>query len=164
MSNHGEIETVPKTLNKAKSDRASTKRKITNFIKEGDSLLKADEGLPSTEFRHLAERIRKELDVLHVDNEHFITLKCSALVLDDEATDEKRDFEEQVIAEIESNYLDEVRDRAIPMIHELIKKAESVLRRDLPPIPLLPAPLAPAPAAQMQKLKFPTFSGDIRDY
>ena len=45
------------------------------------------------------------------------------------------------------------------MIHELIKLAERVLRRDLPPIPI-----SPFPAAHMQNLKFPTFSGDIRDY
>ena len=45
------------------------------------------------------------------------------------------------------------------MIHEPIKIAERVLRRDLPPIPV-----SPAPAAYMQKLKFPTFSGDIGNY
>ena len=45
------------------------------------------------------------------------------------------------------------------MLHELIKIAERVLCRDLPPIPL-----SPFPAAHMQKLKFPTFSGDIHDY
>ena len=63
------------------------------------------------------------------------------------------------IADTETNYLDEVRDRAIPMIHELIKISEHVLHRDSPPIPI-----SPAPTAQMQKLKFPTFFGDNRDY
>ena len=150
---------TPKTLNEVRRDRASTKRKITNMLKEGDSLLTADSGLPSTEFRKLADRIREELDILHVKNELYINSKCSELVLGDDATEEKRGFEEETIADSETNYLDEVRDRAMPMIHELIKIAERVLLRDLPPIPI-----SPFPAAHMQKLKFPTFSGDIRDY
>ena len=84
---------------------------------------------------------------------------CWCLLLGEDATEEKRGSKEETIADTETNYLDEVRDRAIPMIHELIKIAESVLRRDLPPIPI-----SQFPAAHMQKLKFPTFSGDIRDY
>ena len=152
---------IPKTLNNACSDRANTKGKITNLLKEGSSLLTANSGLPSrpTEFRQLAKRIREELYFLHVNNEHYINLKCSALVLGEDATEEKMGFEEETIADMEGNYLDEVRDRAIPMIHELIKIAERVLRWDLPPMPI-----SPAPAAHMQKLKYSTFSGDIRDY
>ena len=149
---------IPKTLNEDRRDRASTKRKITNLLKEGDSILTAYSGLPNTEFRKLAERIREELDILHVNNEHYIHLKCSVLVLGEDATEEKRGLEEETIADTETNYLDEVRDRVIPMIHELIKIAERVLRRDLPPIPI-----SPFPAAHMQKLTFPTFSEDIRD-
>ena len=83
------------------------------------------------------------------------------LVLGEDATEQKRWFEEETIADSETKSLDEVRDRAIPMIHELIKIAEHVLRRDLG---LPPIPISPTPAAHMQKLKFPTFSGDIRDY
>ena len=45
------------------------------------------------------------------------------------------------------------------MIRELIKIAERVLRRYLPPIPI-----SPFPAAHIQKLKFPLFSGDIRNH
>ena len=118
---------TPKTLNEVRRDRASTKRKITNMLKEGDSLLTADSGLPSTEFRKLADRTREELDILHVKNELYINSKCSELVLGDDATEEKRGFEEETIADSETNYLDEVRDRAMPMIHELIKRAERVL-------------------------------------
>ena len=152
---------IPKTLKEFRRDRASTTRNITNLLKEGDSLFTADSELPNTEYRKLAELIREELDILHVNNEHYIHLKCSVLVLGEDATEEKRGYEEEAIADSGSatNYLDEVRDRAIPMIHELIKIAERVLRRDLPPIPI-----SPFPAAHMQKLKFPTFSGDIRDY
>ena len=86
-------------------------------------------------------------------------------MLEEDAAEEKWEFEEHAIADIESDYLDEVRDRAVPMIHELVKTAgcvliaEGVLYRYLQPIPL-----SPAPAPQMQTLKFPTFSGDIRDY
>ena len=151
---------IPKTLNEVRRDRASTKRKITNLLKEGDSLTQsADSGLPSTEFIKLAEQIRVQLDILHANNEQYINLKCSVLVLGADATEETRGVEEETIADTETNYLDEVRDRAIPMIHELIKISEHVLHRDSPPIPI-----SPAPTAHMQKLKFPTFSGDIRDY
>ena len=151
---------IPKTLNEVRRDRASTKRKITNLLKEGDSLTQsADSGLPSTEFIKLAEQIRVQLDVLHANNEQYINLKCSVLVLGADATEEKKGVEEETIADTETNYLDEVRDRAVPMIHELIKISEHVLHRDSPPIPI-----STAPTAQMQKLKFPTFSGDIREY
>ena len=81
---------TPKTLNEVRRDRASTKRKITNLLKEGDSLLTADSGLPNTEFRKLAERIREELDILHVKNELYFNSKCSELVLGDDATEEKK--------------------------------------------------------------------------
>ena len=80
---------TPKTLNEVRRDRASTKRKITNLLKEGDSLLTADSGLPNTDFRKLADRIREELDILHVKNELYINSKCSVLVLGDDATEEK---------------------------------------------------------------------------
>ena len=151
---------IPKTLNEVRRDRASTKRKITNLLKEGDSLTQsADSGLPSREFIKLAEQIRVQLDVLHANNEQYINLKCSVLVLGADATEEKRGVEEETIADTETKYLDEVRDRAVPMIHELIKISEHVLHRDSPPIPI-----STAPTAQMQKLKFPTFSGDIREY
>ena len=151
---------IPKTLNEIRRYRASTKRKIINLLKEGDSLTQsADSGLPSTEFIKLAEQIRVQLDVLHANNEQYINLKCSVLVLGADATEEKRGVEEETIADTETNYLDEVRDRAVPMIHELIKISEHVLHRDSPPIPI-----STAPTAQMQKLKFPTFSGDIREY
>ena len=72
---------IPKTLNEARRDRASAKRNITNLLKEGDSLLTADSGLLNTEFRKLAERIREQLDILHVKNELYINLKYSVLVL-----------------------------------------------------------------------------------
>ena len=118
---------IPKTLNEVRRERASTKRKITNLLKEGDSLtLSADSGLPSTAFRKLAEQIRVRLAILHANNEHYINLKCSVLVLGEDATDEKRGVEEEIIANTETNYLDEVRDRAVPMIHELIKISEHV--------------------------------------
>ena len=140
---------IPKTLNEVRRDRASTKRKITNLLKEGDSLTQsADSGLPSTEFIKLAEQIRVQLDVLHANNEQYINLKCSVLVLGADATEEKRGVEEETIADSETNYLDEVRDRAVPMIHELIKISEHVLHRDSPPIPI-----STAPTAQMQKPK-----------
>ena len=151
---------IPKMLNEVRRDRASTKRKIKKLLKEGDSLTQsADSGLPCTEFIKLAEQIREQLDVLHANNEQYINLKCSVLVLGADATEEKRGVEEETIADTETNYLDEVRDRAVPMIHELIKISEHVLHRDSPPIPI-----STAPTAQMQKLKFPTFSGDIREY
>ena len=87
------------------------KRKITNLLKEGDSLLTADSGLPNTEFRKLAERIREELDILNVNNEHYINLKCSVLVLGEDATEEKRGYEEEEAiadSDSETNYLDEL--------------------------------------------------------
>ena len=110
---------IPKTLNEVRRDRTSTKRKITNLLKEGDSLtLSADSGLPSTEFRKLAELIRVglQLDILHANNEHYNNLKCSVLVLGEDATEEKRGLEEEIIADTETNYLDEVRGMAVPMI------------------------------------------------
>ena len=108
---------IPKTLNEVRRDRTSTKRKITNLLKEGDSLtLSADSGLPSTEFRKLAEQIRVQLDILHANNEHYKNLKCSVLVLGEDATEEKRGLEEEIIADTETNYLDEVRGMAVPMI------------------------------------------------
>ena len=134
---------VEYSQNVERGQERARKRKITNLLKEGDSLtLSADSGLPSTEFRKLAEQIRVRLDILHANNEHYRNLKCSVLVLGEDATDEKRGVEEETIANTETNYLDEVRDRAIPMIHELIKISEHVLHRDSPPIPISTDPTA----------------------
>ena len=105
MRSTGNLSSIPKTLNEVMRDRASTKCKITNLLKERDSLFIADSGLPNTEFRKLAVRIREEVDILRVNNEHYINLKCSVLVLGEDATEEKRGFEEETIADTETNYL-----------------------------------------------------------
>ena len=61
----------------------------------------------------------------------------------------KGGFEEETIADTETNYLHEVRDRAITMIHELIKIADTNITSS---------------GSIHAAAKFPTFSGDIPDY
>jgi hypothetical protein len=161
--------TMPTTEKEAKKLRANVKRTITNLLKEGKTLLSAKEGLPESEFRDTAGRLRHELGQLKVVSDWVIELKY--ISLDATLDDDQREIAETNIADTEQTYYDNVSDDAVPVTHDLLRRAEEIIIASKPPPP--PVTLAPTmptgkttapPSARMAKLKFPTFSGDLRDY
>ncbi|MCG8432222.1 MAG: hypothetical protein MJA29_13770, partial [Candidatus Omnitrophica bacterium] len=143
------------------------KRTLTTLGKESDSLLKAPEGLPEREFTDLGAKLRQHLDIIRTVNNTVITLSIDELNAGDYGSKDEYD---QAVVDVENKetaYIDEVSDDVLQKIRDLQRKAEEILsKKPKPP----PKPTVATPAkstgvsSRMAKLKFPTFSGDIRDY
>lgn len=134
-------------------------------MKDGIALLSVGDRIPHTEFKMHAEHIRQQLENLQLVNEHIIKFKCQELDHDALKTDEAIEIAEQEIADEYESYYDEVRERSLPTMFELLrqtKRATSLNKHD-PSWPKFPREMS-VTAPRMAKLKFPTFSGDIRDY
>lgn len=160
---------IPKTVDEFKVLRANCKRKVTNLLKEADILLKAGDGLPSSEYLLIVDKVRTSLDEITDLNSHMIRLKTERLAREDYETDADLEAAEDAIADTEEKYFNDLAEKAVPVTHTLIKHAEKVKEKEKaakvehPAVGLLPA-TDKTPRSRMEKLKFPKFSGDMRDY
>ena len=158
--------TLPQSLKETKTLRADTKRKITNLVKEGNLLLTGGDGLPKSEYQQVADRIRAQLNNIEQINDHVIKLKRESLKPQDYASEGELEEEEEKIAESEDKYLEAVSDSTLPVIRDLRKMVQSI-KVSLPETDSQSKTLsdkAQNTSMRMQKLKFPTFTGDPRDY
>ncbi|ESP05197.1 hypothetical protein LOTGIDRAFT_152007 [Lottia gigantea] len=157
---------TPRTVREAKMLRGNAKRKITNLVKDGLSLLQSDEGIPCDEYKLLADMIREHLDTLQVTIDHVIKFKCEELKVAEYKSEEDLDNAEQEIAMVEQAHFCEAQDNAMPIVRDLIRRAKRLLDAESPTIqPQINRSNQPVSShARLAKLKFATFSGDLRDY
>lgn len=158
----------PRTVKEAKTRRRNAKRTVTTLSKEGRTLLAAKDGLPESEFRDITDRLRRGLSAVRTTNEYVIELQCSDLKADDYANERDMEQAEQSIASTEEAYYDEVSDATLPLIYELVRRAENIgtlkPKHNTTTTSGSVNSNAQTIASRMAKLKFPTFSGDLRDY
>ena len=158
---------IPQTLRDAKSYQANAKRRLSSFVKDGKTLLLSEQGIPSSEFKLHASRIREQLDNLQTANDYVIQRQCGELA--DYPDEKELEKAEQEITDLHENYYDEVRDSAVPTMYDLLRQAH-VLDESQPGRQPLESDLSVSPpstaavSVRTAKIKFPTFSGDLRDY
>ena len=95
-----------------------------------------------------------------------MSLSSEPLDKEDYDTDVKLEEAQEEIDDKEEAYLHEVIDRALPSIHQLLKMVMKAKPTDVPASTTVSTTPMESPTfiSRMAKLKFPTFSGDIRDY
>ena len=153
-----------KTLQEAKRARRVTKRTLTTLIQESDALLKEPVGIPEEEFTTLSRKLRGNLEILREINDKVINFAIDDLEPAAYETPERFEEAQTAIETEETAYLDDASDKTLKNIYDLQRKAEEILATKTKPPPESPAPPGCSVSSRMAKLKFPTFSGDIRDY
>ncbi|XP_064635219.1 uncharacterized protein LOC135492601 [Lineus longissimus] len=153
---------LPKTLTGAQSVRGTVKRTIASLIKEAKSL-KDVKGLPEAEYLELVERLRSTLEHIRAINDRVIELSINEIP----AGDPQRETLGNDIEAKEVEFFEKIADEVRPLTQELMAVVQRI-RDGKPTTPPPPTSSVAATtsriASRLAKLKFPTFSGDIRDY
>ena len=151
---------LPKTLDGAQVVRMRYKRTVLSLIKEAKTLKDVTD-LPPEEYTGLVERLRNELEQLRTINERVIELEFSELP----NGAEKEEFQNEIEAK-EVEYFEAVAAEVTSVTIQLMSIVGSIQNtKSTPPVPpTVHVPAKSTTASRMAKIKFPTFSGDLRDY
>ena len=128
-----------------KTTRASSKRRITNAVKQAHVLLSAGNGIPSVEYEELAEYIKSELHMIENLSEKLIDLELSESETDPETIT------------IHEKYISDINEGALPVMYKLVKRAAETAEAKS-------SKHVSEVKCRVERLKFPIFTGDMQDY